>query len=259
MVGHVQGRGATRILNAVAHCALYALLAAISSGHSLAQGDGESPNRYSVYSRNAFYEVLESPSEEGRKCLYRDQTQLLCPGTAFIAFEKHYKTKDYDLLVISMGELGSGTRWWDWKLIVDDGKQAIIKPLADGCLECDIQVERLNSRSNEIVFVYRQQKHRITARFHEGQLTTQKSKLDPHEPLDEETCDALFGSFEECRSSTSCRMTLALSNASRFGVLRTEDRYAGISVEGLDRLCKAACSNGKTMNRTTFFKKVCRR
>jgi hypothetical protein len=138
-----------------------------------------------------------------------------------------------------MGELGSGTRWWDWKLIVDDGKQAIIKPLADGCLECNIQVERLNSRSNEIVFDYRQQKHRITARFHEGQLTTRKSKLDPHEPLDEETCDALFGSFEECRSTTSCTMALALSNASRFGLLRTEDRYAGISVEGLDRLVQS--------------------
>ena len=66
-------------------------------------------------------------------------------------------------------------------------------------------------------------------------------------PLDEATCDALFGSFQECRSTkrnaTNC--TMAQSNASHFGLLRTEDRYAGISYEGLERLCKAACSTAR--------------
>jgi hypothetical protein len=71
-------------------------------------------------------------------------------------------------------------------------------------------------------------------------------------PLDEATCDALFGSFQECRSTNATNCTMAQSNASHFGLLRTEDRYAGISYEGLERLCKAACSTGKAMDRSTF-------
>jgi len=37
------------------------------------------------------------------------------------------------------------------------------------------------------------------------------------------------------------------------------DHYALISYEGMQRTSKAACSNGKAMDRSTFLKKVCRR
>jgi hypothetical protein len=251
-----------RTVNAAARGVACALLAAISSGAAFAQDEGESPERYNLMVREAYYEVRQAPSDEGGKCLYREQAKLLCPGTGFIAFEKHYRTKDYDLLVISMGETGSGTRWWDWKIIVEDGQQARIKSLADECLECDIWIERLNFLSNEVVFAYRQKQHRIMARFHAGELTMQKVNLNPREPLDEDTCNALFGNYEDCRNfdtsdPKNCKMSL--SNASHFGLLRTEDRYAGFSYGDMGRLCKAACSTGKPMDQKTFFKKVCRR
>ncbi|MBR0792157.1 hypothetical protein JQ631_23990 [Bradyrhizobium manausense] len=240
---------------------LWVLPAASLSCPAIAQGDGASPTRYHVNSRTATYEVLESPSEGGGKCLYRDQTQLLCPGTAFIAFEKHYRTKDYDLILISMGETGSGTRWWDWKVIVDDGKQATVKPFADECLECDIQVENLDFRSNKAVFTYRQKKQEVIVSFHAGKLTERKKSLNSREPLDQETCNGLFGNYEECTATrqNAANCTMARANAGHFFLMRTEDRYAGISYKGLQLLCKNACSTGKAMKRETFLKKVCRR
>src|SRR5262245_24470648 len=132
MVVRVRGhRRAAQSFNGVGHCALSILLALTLSGPAFSRDDGEPPDRDAIEARRAFYEVLKSPSEEYGKCLYRDHASLLCPGTEVIAFEKHYRTKDYDLIVISMGALGSGTRWWDWKLIVEDGNRAIIKPLAN--------------------------------------------------------------------------------------------------------------------------------
>jgi hypothetical protein len=248
-------------LNAAATGAFCALFAAISFGPVLSQDVSE---RYRITARGSHYTVVKDPSKkEGYlKCVYRNEEEFLCPGAAeFIAFEKHIKTKDYDLIVLSTGQLGSGTRWWDWKLIVENGSKASIKTLADGCLECDIHVEGLKPRSNEVAFTYRQEKHRVVATFHAGQLAMRKSRLDPYEPLDKTTCDALFGNYQECRSpernATDCKM--AQANASHFGLLRTEDHYAGISYEGLGRLCKAACSTGKAMDRLTFFKHVCRR
>ncbi|MBR1151205.1 hypothetical protein [Bradyrhizobium sp. JYMT SZCCT0428] len=237
------------------------LMALTSFGPASSRDAGKTVDRDSVVARNVRYEVRESPSEKGHKCLYRDERQMLCPGTAFIAFEKHHKTRNYDLIVISMGELGSGTRWWDWKLIIESGKQAVIKPLANQCLECEIKIERLEVQLNEIIFSYRQEQRLISVRFHSGQLTMRKSKLDAREPLDEDTCGMLFGNYEECRSTerNPADCTMAHANSSHFSILRAEDRYAGISYGSLQRLCKAACSTGKAMGRTAFFKKVCRR
>jgi hypothetical protein len=242
-------------------------LGGISSSPVLTQ-DGEEPDRYTAMARGAFYEVGEDPANQGKaddiipsKCVYRNKEKFLCPDTERIAFERHYRTRDYDFLVISNSFSGSGNRWWEWKLIIENGKRAIAKPLAQDCLECNIQVERLNFQSNEIVFTHRQKKQLQTATFRAGQFTLRKSKLDPHEPLDEDTCDQLFGIYEEgCtagQDTANCRM--AQSNASHFGLMRTDDRYAGFSYEGMERQCKAACSSGKTMGRKTFFKKVCRR
>src|SRR5713101_4479071 len=230
------GTGAP-ILSAAAGAALLILLPAISYGPALAL---DVPERDHLTARGSHYEVLKNSSKENDylKCVYRNEKEFLCPGAAeFIAFEKHIKTKDYDLIVLSTGQLGSGTRWWDWKLIVEDGSKASIKTLADGCLECDIHVEGLKPRSNEVAFTYRQEKHRIVATFRAGQLAMRKSRLDPYEPLDKSTCDALFGNYQECRSpernATDCKM--AQANAIHFGPLPTEDHYAGISYEGLER------------------------
>ncbi|MBR1296630.1 hypothetical protein [Bradyrhizobium sp. AUGA SZCCT0042] len=68
--------------------------------------------------RGSQYAVPRDPSTEHFNCLYRNQKKLLCSGE-FITIEKHVVTKDYDLIVLSTGELGSGTRWWDWRLVVD--------------------------------------------------------------------------------------------------------------------------------------------
>jgi len=95
-----------RLLNAVARCALWVLLAAISSGSVLAQDAGEKSDGPTIRARNAFYEVRRTPPDQYLNCLYRDQIKLLCPsGVEFVSVEKHYRTRDYDLLVISMGDL----------------------------------------------------------------------------------------------------------------------------------------------------------
>jgi hypothetical protein len=242
-------------------------LGGISSGPVLTQ-EGEEPDRYTAMARGAFYEVEEDRANHGKgddtipsKCVYRNKEKFLCPDTERIAFEKHYRTRDYDFLVISDSFSGSGTRWWEWKLIIEDGKKAIVKPLAHECLECDIRVETLNFQSNEIVFSHRQAKQLQTATFRAGRFTLRTSKLDPREPLDEDTCGDLLGRYEYCRkaerNTSDCSM--ALANSGHFSLLRIEDQYAAISYEGMQRMCRAACSGGEAMDSKTFTKKICRR
>lgn len=238
------------------------LLGGMSFATPLAR-EGEQPEGSSIMARGASYTVEEDEANEQPyqyKCLYRNQNKLLCPRAEKIEFEKHYRTKNYDFLVISTGFFGSGNRWYGWKLIAEDGKQAIIEPLAEECLACDIRVEKLNFQSDEIVFTHRQSKQLQTATFRAGQFTLQKSKLDPQEPLDEDTCSDLLSRYEECRNAErntlSCSM--AQANSGHFSLLRIEDQYAAISYEGMQRMCSAACSGGNAMDNKTFTKKVCR-
>lgn len=229
--------------------------------------DGEEPDRDAAMARGAEYSMGDGPASQSKtddtalKCVYRNNEKLLCLNAERIAFEKRYRTRDYDFLVISGSFSGSGNRWWDWKLIIEDGKGAITKPLADNCLACDIRVDRLNFQSNEIVFIHRQEKHLETATFRAGQFTLRKSKLDPQEPLDVDTCGDLLGRYEYCskaeRDTIDCSM--ALANSGHFSLLRIVDQYAGISYNGMQRMCRAACSSGEAMDRKTFLKKVCRR
>lgn len=229
--------------------------------------EGNAPEGDRVTARRATYTIRRFRSteanalDESLACLYRDEGRLLCPATDWIRFDKHYQTKGYDLLVISTGYFGTGNRWHDWKLIVDDGRQAVIKPLAEDCLACDFRVEKLNYQSDEVVISHRQAKQLHTATFRAGQLTLRKGKLDPNEPVDENTCDFVLAIYEDCKTynpdPNSCSMHLA--NSGHFALLRAEDQYAGISYKGMQQMCRAACSGGEAMHRKTFFKKVCRR
>lgn len=229
----------------------------IITSDGLARSPTDLSTRENLTVRKAVYSISEDKSHDLSYCLYRNGTKLFCHEYGFISFEQRVKTRDYDLIVTSLPEQGSGIRWWDWKLIVEDGKQAAVKPLADGCLECDIRVEKFEPYSNNVNFVYRQDKHRVSARFRAGQLSIRKSKLDPREPLDKETCDGLYQYLQLCKSNSICSMRGG--TAGNFFIGRTEDRYAGFSGEPLDTQCKEACSTGTVMDRSTFFKQVCRR
>jgi hypothetical protein len=130
-----------------------------------------------------------------------------------------------------------------------------------------VRVELLKFRSNEVTFTYRQEQHLIAVTFRAGNLSVRKRKLDPHEPLDKESCDflyeALYGSPDGCikkyPNPNHRYCTVGQANSGHFFVVGVEDKHAGISYKGLQRLCKAACSTGKAMDRSTFFKQVCRR
>lgn len=229
--------------------------------------EGEKTEGDSILARSATYTIKrfrsteDNETNDGVQCLYRDQEKLLCPVADWIRFDNHYRTKGYDLLVISTGYFGTGNRWHDWKLIVDDGKHALIEPLAENCLACDIRVEKLNFQSNEVVFTHRQAKQLHTAIFRAGKFRSQMQKLNPQEPLDEETCSDLLGRYDYCtkavRDTIDCSM--AQANSGHFSLLRIEDQYAGISYDGLQQICRAACSGGEAMDSKTFTKKVCRR
>ncbi|MGY3472738.1 hypothetical protein [Bradyrhizobium ottawaense] len=214
-----------------------------------------------TYTIQKFRSTEANAVDESVECLYRNQERLLCPTTDWIRFDKHYRTKDFDLLVIFTGNFGSGNRWHDWKLIIEDGKQVLIKPLAENCLACDIGADKLYFQSNEVVFTHRQEKQLHTATFRAGQFTSRVRKLDHREPLDEDTCGDLLGRYEYCKKAepNTVDCSMASANSSHFSLLRIEDQYAGISYEGMQQMCRAACSGGKGMDRKTFLEKVCRR
>lgn len=248
------------------------VLAAILPASLLAQNSIDLSNRKNITVRNAVYSISENPSKEFLKCLYRNQVKLLCPpGAEFISFEKIAKTKDYDIVVLSTGGLGSGTRSWDWSLLIENGDKGTVKSLAKGCLGCAIRVEKLKYSSNTVSFVFRQARHRVSARFRDGVLSIQRVKLDPSEPLARETCNALYenyfhGELEACiehrrnsdpASSLGCAIA-GKSNAGHFFLLQVENDYAGISRESLEQECKKDCSSGTPKVRATFLRKICR-
>jgi hypothetical protein len=234
------------------------------SDHAVDEYLSSKPDTFTF--RKAVYSISKDPSRDNTYCLYRNKAKVFCHDDGYISFEQRTKTKDYDLVVMSLPEQGSGVRWWNWKLVVEDGKKATVKTLAKECLGCNIHVERLNFPSNEANFGYRQNGHQVTGRFSAGDLAIRRRRLDPNEPLDEETCDWLYESLASCKhnyphdpnSSSACSIWGG-SNSGHFAVLQVENDYAGISYDGLDAQCKRACSTGTAMDRTTFFKKVCRR
>jgi hypothetical protein len=90
---------------------------------------GEVPEGDKIMARSVTYTIQKFRSTDADEaaqsleCLYRNQERRLCPATDWIRFDKHYRTKDYDLLVISTGNFGAGNQWYGWKLIVEDGKK----------------------------------------------------------------------------------------------------------------------------------------
>ncbi|MBR0798715.1 hypothetical protein JQ615_25325 [Bradyrhizobium jicamae] len=211
--------------------------------------------------RGSFY----AQSTDRLDCLYRNHEKLVCGGD-YVSLEKYVKIKNYDLILLSTKYSGSGVRTADWKLIVEDGKTAAVKSLVENCFECEVQVERLKFRSNEVDFIFRNEAHRITGHFRNAALSLRKTKLDPREPLDKETCDWLYEALDSCKHSYkiadpdagTCTMSGG-GNAGRFFLTRIESTYAGISLERLDRQCREACSTGKAMDRETYLETVCRR
>jgi hypothetical protein len=210
----------------------------------------------SLTARRASYSI----SGEGiQKCIYRDANKIFCADGTYLDFERHVRTRDYDLIVVSLPGEGNGIRFWDWKLVIDDGRRAIVKPLADQCIDCDIRVEKLKPHSNQADFVYRQKQNRVSVRFNDGALSIHKSKLDPREPLSEEHCHYFYLSFKACYQHDSC--TIGIADAGYWFMMTLEDKYAGISYNGIDKQCEKACSTDKAMDldRSTFFNDVCRR
>ena len=228
----------------------------ITISAAVAESDGSLPDRYKLAARRAVYSISEDQSHQGVHCLYRNRAKLFCHDPGYVAFERRVKTRNYDLIVVSLPNDGSGLRWWDWKLIVE-GKRSSIKTLAIDCIACDIREQNLKPHLDEVDFVYRQKQHQISAKFRGGVLSIRRTKLGPLEPLPEGDCDRLYGGLERCSHGGPC--SVGSPNSQHFFVMEIEDKYAGISYRGLDQQCQAACSTGKTMDRGTFFRNVCRR
>ncbi|UPK40862.1 hypothetical protein IVB18_50535 (plasmid) [Bradyrhizobium sp. 186] len=206
--------------------------------------------------RKEVYSILRNPAGHFSTCLYRNNAELFCNENGYLAFEHHVKTSDYDLVVVSLPADGNGIRFWDWKLIVEDGRRGTIKSLADQCIDCNIRVEKLDPHSNQADFVYRQKQQRVSARFRNGAFSIRKSKLDPLEALPGEDCDRLYSALDSCSRRHSC--AVASSNSQHFFVTEMEDKYAGISYSRLNQQCSEACSTGTPVDRVTFYKRVCR-
>ena len=155
---------------------------------------------------------------------------------------------------------GGAGRWWDWALLVEDGQSARVNSLAKHCIECDVHTREVKYQSNKAIVYLRQDAHLITAHFSDGKFSQRKSKLDPREPLKAADCERLNQQFEEaCIQSKSDRCTIENSSASLYLLSELINKYAGISYKSLNQRCKKACSTGKTMDRSTFFRQVCRR
>src|SRR5712672_826120 len=132
--------------------ASFATVAQIAVADAAAQSPSDLSTRDNLTARRAAYSI----SMDHPHCLYRNKIRLFCHENGGIAFEQRVKTRDYDLIVVSLPPDGQGLRSWDWKLIVEDGKQAAIKPLADQCHDdCNIRVEKLNPHLNQVNFDYR--------------------------------------------------------------------------------------------------------
>ena len=246
------------------------IVLSFSSNDLLAQTSENRDPRRTVSTRNATYTIGWRDENGHRACIYRNGVNLHCKNEQAF-FEKPIRTRNYEIIPLVEHQAGSGNRWWNYSLIIENGRRSVIKYVAEWCFSasCNIKATKVNFRANTVHFdIGRSKGHRISAHFQNGQLSVRQSKLDPKEPLSKRVCHGLLDQLRECSTGHFHSAALfpaservcpeGISNSSNFFFHGVENDYRGFSRKTFDEACKNACTSGQQFERKNYLKQICR-
>ncbi len=212
---------------------------------------GADDERYEITTRNATYTIPRPKDYEERRCVYRNKEKLFCaPKYSYAFFGLPVRTKNYDLIPLTTHPDGSGSRWWDYSLIVEQGEHGRVKTIVDGCFSdsCEIRATQVNHGADDVRFhVGRSEGSKMTAHFNAGVLSIRKRRISPKEPLNAETCARLFEELNECSelgasNKSDCPSEYSSrSQVTNFFFVGIENDFPGFSREKFDQACRTAC------------------
>jgi hypothetical protein len=140
------------------------------------------------------------------------------------------------------------------------------------CFECSIRLQRLDYDRDEVTInVGREKGFQVIATLRRGLLKVRREKLDPREPLDTETCRALYDRLRNCSGPTASakpanaseraamRSFLRSGNAEHFFFYGVENDYPGFSYNRFVDICLQSARAGKVQDISIFSKNFCGR
>ena len=147
-----------------------------------------------VETGNATYEIRPDPKNDDSKCVFKDDTQLLCIERELVSFGKPVTTRDYTLIPVYDDCGGSACGRSQTTLLIEKGKQTENRPHAEAIL-CRVSAtsSRRKAEANEVAIALdRKDGHAFSALFRNGAITISKKPLDPKEPLSDDDCTYLY-------------------------------------------------------------------
>jgi hypothetical protein len=228
---------------------------------------GADAERNKITTRNATYTIPRLKDYVDQRCVYRNEEKLFCaPKYNYAFFGSPVRTKNYDLIPLTIYPDGSGSRWWDYSLIVEQGEHARVKTIVVGCFadSCEIRATQVNHGADDVRFhVGRSEGSKITAHFNAGVLSIRKRRINPKEPLNAETCTRLFEALRQCNepsNQSDCPSEYSSASQSiNFFFVGIENDYPGFSRKNFDQACRAACIDRRAVGRQEVDQMFCQR
>ena len=222
---------------------------------------------------HAKYELRQSLSDEGFTCLFKNNVQLTCIENDIVKFGQKISTKDYLLLPIYDGCMGSGLHCErsGTTLLIERGKETSISiDIKEYCLECSNSVD-VNYDQNEVKFMLDRVdgKFKVAARFKDGSMLVGKSALNENESMKRDECDWLYGEFlDACKGESGAitpgsRRCVGVKDRMAMVYIRSLDgmsrEYAGFPANDLEKMCDTVCTSNRKPDRAHFNRRICRR
>jgi hypothetical protein len=183
-----------------------------------------------VRTGNATYELREDPKNAVRKCVLKDERQLLCIERDLVMFGKPLKTRDYTIIPVYDDCGGSACGLSQTTLLIEKGKETRVdRTLRRYCVLCKEKFDVRPDLNEVDIGLDRREGHEFSALFRDGSITVSKKPLDPKEPLSDDDCKSLYDdALDACMAHQSkCRNVVAdLPGANRRSVNSMQTSYA---------------------------------
>jgi hypothetical protein len=201
------------------------------------------------------------------QAVYRNGKQFFRPvGYEYVLLGPPIKIKDYTLIPVYGQDGGSGNHSRSASLIIEGKGTAVAhEHLLAGCIACDVRALNSDHASNFVhLRIGRHEGYETSAWFRDGSLSVDRTKLDPSEPLDADTCKSLYEELKTCEGPglradpKTCPGYSGHHTRDSFldGV---KENYPGFLIADFDTACAEAMCAGRKLDSKHFARNFCQR
>jgi hypothetical protein len=137
-----------------------------------------------------------------RHVVYRNGIEFfsLSSSEEYVSLGAPIKTRDYTLIPVYGRHAGSGYHWGTASLLIEGkGTSVVHEGLLASCFECNVRALSSDHASNVVhIRIGRREGYETSAWFRDGALSVHRTKLDPEEPVDADTCNLLYEQLKMC-------------------------------------------------------------